>query len=792
MKIKVFFRFFFRSLSRNIFQSTTQLIGLGIGMAVALLVYLYLVDELSFDRYHKNAKNIYVCGAGMTIGQANQTNQFTCNSDVGPLLKNYIPGIKEFVRIRQAGQVTVRFGDINFTESDFQYIDSSAFEVFSIPFIIGDPETALQAPHSIVLTETLASKYFGPENPLGEVIEIEDQGVFNITGVVEDLPDNTILNFTALLSYNTLFIAEPEQLSPGDLYGNMSSQLVFLFNEGYTDVDFNRHWKQYYNEYMAESDPIQYVSIIEPITEAHLNSTINPDFSDRNRRFFNGFLLIGIVVLLLAIVNYVNLCTTNYLNRAKEISMKKVVGSLRQQLRRQFLLESALNTVIATIIGLSLAELALSFSQLNNVLNKNLEINLFHNNQLVLGTIILIILVAILSGFYPAYIMSRTKPIQYLRGNFSQSRKGGRLRTGLVGLQFVLSATAVVTILLMHAQLKYVNKMDLGFEKDKLMAVEVRTQQLREQISSFRNEADNLAVVVSTTVANTYPGNGLSGNAFNWENNEGEMEIQAFGSMIVDPQAIETLGLKLTSGNDFPEWSASDTNGYFLVNEALAGHMGWKDPIGKRNQFGEVIGIVKDFNVQSTHTPIRPSFLFMSNAPQPFLLIRLTDRNQAAVTAIESAWNKFAPGSQFNYSFVEDDIAEYYQRDQNQQKLLVFLVIICIIISGLGLLGITANIISKRTKEVAIRKVFGASGSQIIYTLFKPVVLLMLIAFVLSIPIVLKIYSDWIESFAFRTNINVFWFIIADLGILIFALIISSYHGIQIARTEAIQKMRYE
>ncbi len=743
MNLKIFFQLYFRSLSRNKFQSITQLVGLSIGISVAVLVFLFLQSELSYDRFHDKHKNIYKYGIQMQIGDSNADSQFSSSPSAGPLLSDYIPEILKFARTHFAGDVMVKQGNELFFESYFRWMDSTGLEIFSFPTVVGDPTTALDDPFSIVLSEELATKYFGDENPVGKTLELEDLGLFTVTAVVEDPPRETDLTFSALLSFHTQYVETPEEISPNRLFGGMNTNLYFLVKDGFEKDDLDAKLKLFYDEYMADKDMINYVSMVEPITQIRLNSIIQPRSSARNQGFFIGFLTIGVIVLILSIINYINICTAGFLSRAKEVAVKKTLGKPGHKITVQFLLESGFNTLIASLIGISIAEIILSFTSLNQLLNKDLSISLLHNPALVLGIIILLIITSVMAGIYPAIGMAKTRPLHHLRGETGGQSKSGKARSVLVGLQFVLSTSAIIMILLMSKQISFMNNMDLGFDKNNLMVINSRTEQTRNGMEAFRQDIQSNTSILSSGLSSVIPGYGVNGNAFKWESNEGEMQIHAFQTMLVDRTFPSTLGVEITKGSNFTEFTGSDSVHYFLVNQALVEYMEWENPIGMTNEYGEVVGVMNDINVQSVRAEIRPAFMLLNNSsPKNYLLVRLQEEDRSKTEDfIKATWEKHFQDIPFEFSFVDQTLSDSFERERNQQRLFIFLVVICIALSGLGLLGVSAHLLSKKTKEVAIRKVFGASIYQVIIPLFKPLIIVLSAAMALSIPMVIMIYS---------------------------------------------------
>ncbi|UCG28361.1 MAG: ABC transporter permease, partial [Bacteroidales bacterium] len=524
-----------RVIYRDKFHSVLNVIGLSIGIACGIIVLLYVQNELTYERHHIKKERIYRYGVNMTIGGVN-SSQTTCNAAVGPLLKDYMPGIESFVRIGKPGEIMIKHNRDAYYEEDIFWADSSLFHVFTHQFISGDPATCLKNINSIVLTEELAGKIFGDADPMDKTVEIENQGLFTVTGVIKDLPDNSYLMFDGLMSFSTLYHDQDiaDVYNPRRLGGNMFFELYFLFKEDFRREDFYSQFQAFYDENLAEYDRIQYKAIAEPVKDIHLRSEITTRESDVFRRLLYGLSSIGIFILVLACINYINLATSRAEGRAKEIGLKKVTGAGKKQLITQFLGESMVLSVISLLLGLGIAEVIFVFTPLNEVFDKDLQIDFFHNPVLAVGSIGLTIIVGILSGLYPSFYLSRILPVKALRGDAKEASHKFGFRNILVIFQFAISIGAVALTLLMNQQLKYVRSKDLGFDREEVLLISVRDEKIRGKMSAYREVINTHHGVVRSSFSSTTPGYGISGWAFLWESNTGEMERHANRELYAD------------------------------------------------------------------------------------------------------------------------------------------------------------------------------------------------------------------------------------------------------------------
>ncbi|HPR16944.1 MAG TPA: ABC transporter permease [Candidatus Cloacimonadota bacterium] len=784
-----------RVLNKDRFHSLMNIFGLAIGLCCCLLVLLFVQNELEFDTFFPNAERIYRYGVNMTIGNVNST-QAGCNVAVGPLLQQEMPEIEAFVRLINPGNVLVQAGEKTFYENNLRMTDNSIFQVFSLPFIWGSGEQALEKPNTIVLTQKLSNKYFGNENPVGQELIIDNQDIVKITGVVEDFPDNSSLQFDAMLSLDSVLqqFDSDEIYSPRSIFGGMSYHLFFLFAPDFTAEQFHQKFQSFYQRELAEYDQIQYVSVIESIKNIHLRSQITRYFSDSNRQFLLGFIFLGLFILLLACINYINMATSRAGNRVREIGMKKVLGAQKRQLVGQFLTESLIFSFIAMILGFILAELVLSLTSFNDLIGKNLQIDLAHNHLLLIGSLFITFLVGILSGAYPSFYLSHLAPVSSLKGEMRRGRKGYFFRNALITFQFTISIAAVILTISIQKQIKFMRNLDLGFDQENVLVIASTNSEIQDRFPIFRNMIIDYHNVISAGFSNSSLGYGLTGYAFDWETQNGEMEEHATRQLYADRNYLETMGIQLITGTNFmQERSADATSIDFIVNEAMVDLFGWTEPIGKKNRFGQVIGVVKNFNFASARDQITPLYILQSSRPLGVLNIRLKGEDlHQTMEFIKKQWQIFAPDVPMNYSFLQDNLNALYKADDIDRKLAGIFSFFCILISCSGLFGLTSFITIQRTKEVAVRKILGSSVLQIIRTLFKNIFFIIILAAAFAIPLAIFIFGWWQNNYANKYPIEPGIFVFTFIGAILISFLTSAYHTIKVANTNPVKALKYE
>ncbi len=800
--IKHYLKHAYKFILRDKFHSFLNIIGLAIGITISIITLLFVQNEFNYDGIHEKSDRIYLFGVQMTIGDRTDSQRAN-NRVTGPLFKNNIPGIESFVRFRQSGENLVKANNKFVYENEFIYTDSAMFQVFTNHFYSGIPETCLKDPNTIVLTKSIALKYFNSLDPIGEIMTVGDLGDFKVTAVVDDPPENSQVSYEALLSFSSLNnnSSEGQIDDVSDLTSGMSCTTYFLLEEGVSEEDFHKRWQNFYDQNIKGTgigaEQIKFVPILDNLKTYYLDSKINPDFSQQNRRVIDSFIYIGIFILLLACINYINMATSRAGMRAKEIGLKKVLGSQRIQIVFQLLGESFITTLIAFIIAFGLSEYILGFTGFNDVIDRELQMNTFSNPLLMQGSILLLIIVSIFSGIYPALYLSGLKPIKALKSDKQNGGSKSMLRNALIVIQFGISIMVITLAFLMNSQLNFIIDKDLGFKKENILLINIRDDQLKQKVANLKNELVSYSGINAASFSYSAPSRNISGYAFGWETEDGEEESHAFRQMVIDKDFYATLDIEILKGQNFyRDTEIREVGTDIIVNEALVKFMGWTNPIGKKSQYGPVIGVVKDFNFSSLYHDIRPMYSikpFYPNFAPEIIIVNISDQNfSRTMSFIEEKWNEFAPNHPFNYTFMDNEIAEYYEQDQQQKKMSNIFSMLCILISCLGLFGLTSYITMKRKKEVAIRQTFGAGIRQIIATLFKNIFYLIIIASVIAAPFTYLAYSNWIEHFAFHVPINYLIFLWTCLSAISLAFIISLYHYLKVVNTSIIKSLRYE
>jgi putative ABC transport system permease protein len=787
-----------RGITRDRFHSLINIFGLGLGIACCIIGLLFVQSELSFDRHHAKHERIYRYGVQMTIGGVTST-QSSCNPGAGPLLKNYIPQIEAFVRFGYLGEILVKSKDRAFSEENILWADGSVFSVFSYAFVYGSPANALDRDNTMVLTRSLASKIFGKKNPLGEVLDIENQGSFEVTGVVADPPDNDQLQFSALLSFSTQFkgLNQAELYQPSRLSGDMGYELYFLFAPGFTAGDFDREAMRFYRQYQAASDGIHYLSVVEPLAAVHLRSRIDSDQAAANSRFIFWFCGIVLLIMFLAGANYVNLTTSRAGKRAKEIGVKKVSGSSHGQLVRHLLAESCFFVFLALLAGIVLAHGILTLSPLNQVIGKKLTVDFFTNPFLLLGLLAAWLVVSLLAGLYPAFYLARVSPLKTLASRSGGQRSGRYIRQGLLVVQFVIAIGAIALTFLMSRQLAFLKNRDLGFTKDPVILVNIGDAELRKRGQAYKNELLRLPGVASAAFSDSIPGSGYTGYAYEWESAQGDMQVHAFGSLQADQDYFATLGIRLVAGRNFSRpggaQDVKDGTMELIVTENLVKALGWKDAIGKRCEMGTVIGVARNFHYRSLHKDVRPTFIAQPIVPPQYLNVRLQGgRTRETLEALRSRWAAFAPGVPFAFSFLDQRLARFYEQDQKQEKLAAIFSVLCLLISCLGLFALASFQIEQRTKEIGIRKAIGASSGGITLLLTRKFLLWVALANLIAWPLTYWAMTQWLQNFAFRTPIGIGIFLVSAVLAMLLTSLTVGLQAARAARANPIDSLRYE
>ncbi len=813
-----YLKFALRIFLKEKFYTLLNIIGLATGIAVSIIILLYLQNDLTYDTHHEKYRQIYrmvtnVKGPGVEFHAAGTARE------VPAMLQEEYPEILSYVRLQSLGTTLINVpkneGNELFNEEDMVRADSTIFEVFTHPFIAGNPKTALIELNSIVLSEELARKYFGnAQEALGKTLLIGDgKENYKVTGVIENLPDNSHLKFDGLLSHiNERQWATKDGEFNSEAIWNPDVYTYLLLPERYNAADFFAKFQPFYDKYIKPFGDVVDSELwyyLEPLADVHFKSTQEWDEPQGNIAYVYAFGAIGLFILLLACINYMNMATARSGNRAKEIGVRKVLGSSKRRLVFSFFGESLLLAFVALFISIGIVAFILYATSFNSLIEKELTLNFADNPVLLFGTLGITLLIGLLSGLYPAFYLPSIGVVQSLKGAFKSGASGLMLRKSLVVFQFAISIAVVICTLLMKDQIDYVRTKELGFNKNHLLLVNIQDTLVQKQIPIIKNDMMQYSGIIGTTVAYNAPGIGVGSQVFKVET-DSVMTQQAFNTLYVGENYLETMGIQLLAGRDFNEGFEGDKDAKsFLINETAAKELGWYNPaqedakledaLNREIMFfhgeepGHVIGIIKDINLSSLHNPIQPTIVVPANEEGGMFYFRLEGENlPETMDYIKEKWAAYDPNHPFMYRFLDEEFDAQYRADERQGNLISILSGICLLVSLLGVLGLSAFTAEQRTKEIGVRKVLGASIPQIVYLLFKDVMYLVIIASVLAAPLAYYVTNLWLENFAFRTEINAFLFILASVAALVIAFLTMSFHSIKTARLNPVVSLRYE
>jgi putative ABC transport system permease protein len=778
---KNYLKIAFRNFSRNKAFSFINILGLAIGMAVCILLLLWVQDEISYDKFHQNSKNIFsvvqegVWNDGETYG--NRTIPYR----LAPLMHEIYPEVENHVRLRTSNGMMMQVDDKTFYQDDVLLTEPALFDMFSFDLIKGDLEVAFTEIQSLILTEETANKYFGGEDPMGKVIRYDDRVDFTITGIVADPPVNSTISFNMIIPFEIL---GEERINSW----SWESQGYVQLNESVNMEEFS---KKIENTIIDNRENGDTLVRIQPLSRVHLYNPLN---EPESLIFVLIFATIGIIVLLIACINFMNLSTARSSKRAKEVGIRKVVGASRKGLINQFMSESILTAFLALIIAFVLVELFLP--NFNNLAGKSLNISI-SNLTFVLGLIIITIIVGIISGSYPAFYLSRFNPNKVLKSGNAPKTKN-RFRTILVVFQFTISIALIICTATVYNQLKYVQNKDLGFTKDFIVSIPFNTE-LENSFSSFKEEMMKNPNILGVTNSSSSPASVGNVNHAVWEGKTDDEKI-LFNFILVEKDFLNIFDMQLVDGRNFNK--DSQKNGdylEFIVNESAVELMQMDDPIGKKfmmydeSNSGEIIGVVKDYHFKNLTNDIGPIMISTLYWWRSSVFIKVNPQNvQESMQYIEEVVTKFSPSFPYEYSFLDEDIKQQYTNFYEMGNIIKYFAILAVFISCLGLFGLASFMTEQRTKEIGIRKVLGSSAARIIYLLTKGFSKWVLLANIFAWPIAYFVMQKFMELFAYRSSLNVWLYIVSGISALCISIFTVGYQTLRAANANPVRALKYE
>jgi len=799
--LKNYFKISLRNLRKYKVYSAINLLGLAVGIAVCILILLYMFDELNFDRFHEKADRIYrIVETRKSVDQGEQHFGITA-APVGPIMVNDFPEVLNSARLIRLGRVALLTESSNFYE-EFLLSDQNLFEIFDFEFIQGNPETALIEPNSIVITATLAQKYFGDSNPLDRNLKTDRGFDLKVTGVLKDPPHNSHLQFDLLISMSTIFSQEGWRPYLEDWH-TIGFITYVLLNERNEAEHVQALIPSFLYKYRGEESGRETEIRLQPLSDIHFYSGRLE--SDRNAYKGDiGYLYIfGILagfILLIACINYMNITTARSTTRESEIGMRKVVGASRAQIVRQFLSESVLQAFLAFILGIIIVQSVLS--AFNSLTGKKISLDYMLNEGLIFTMIAMVLLVGLISGSYPALYLSRIQFTKILGGKFRSTSSKSIFRHVLVVSQFALSIIMIVATLTVFKQMNFIRNKNLGFNKEHLVVVDINSQAARESFREIKHEFKQNSHVEHVSATSRVPGE--------WKylieleivpEGGSEFDSKTMNFFGVDSDFLSTFEVTLVEGRNFIETMTTDKTAV-LLNETAVKTLGWQSPLGKKirvpdeNFEGRVIGVVKDFHFRSLHESIGP--LVLGHSHNPFQSIdyfnaRISGTDiPGTIRYLKNVHEKYDKTTPFEYRFLDQQLENFYVSDRRIGHLFGIAAGLAILLACLGLFGLAAFTSRQRTKEIGVRKVLGASVSQIILLLSGEFVKLVFIALIIASPLALIFAKRWLQEFAYQTNITVSIFLFAGIIAFMIALIAMSYQAIKSALANPADSLRYE
>jgi len=808
--IRNYFKIAFRNLWKNKGFTAINITGLAIGLSCFILIALYVVDELSYDRYNVNADRIYRVDADIKFG-GNELKLAVSSDPMGATLKRDYQQVEEYTRIYASeGDKLVKKGTEYIDEPHIVYVDSTFFNVFTLPAIAGNTKNALDEPNTVVLTESSAKKYFGTTEVVGKAIEIAKKP-FKINAVIKDIPYNSHFHFDFLLSMKNVDYQFGNYLSNNfHTYIRLKQGTDYhVFEKNFAQVVDKYilpQAKQFMNissmeEFQKAGNKLNY--FLTPLTRIHLYSARFPELdANGNIQYVYIFGVVALFILLIACINFINLSTARSASRAKEVGIRKVLGTLKKNLITQFLAESSLMAVISLVLAIAIAFAVLPW--FNTIAAKSLTIGSIFSPRVLPFLIALPFVVGIIAGSYPAFFLSKFKPVSVLKGKINTGFKKSHLRSGLVVLQFFTSIILIIGTVIIYRQLNFIQTTNLGYNKDQVLIIN-NTGTLSGNDEAFKQDVLKFPGITSATMSGYLPvsSSSRSDNTYSREATMDTRNALSMQSWVVDYDYVKTMGLQIIKGRNFSKDFGSDSSA-FIINETAAKVLGYDDPIGKKIYANlqdaggarlvtyTIVGLVKNFHFESLKNNIYPLGLRLGHDNGLISFKVNTSNIQPLVKEVESKWKTMAPGMPFSYRFMDESFNNMYKGEQQVGQVAITFSILAILIACLGLFGLVTYMSEQRTKEIGVRKVLGASVTDLVGMLSKDFLKLVLIAALAAFPIAWWVMHSWLQDFAYRIKIDWWIFLLAGFVALAIALVTVSFQAIKAALANPVKSLRTE
>jgi predicted permease len=778
-----------RAIKRHKGYSFINIFGLAIGMTCCILILLWVQNELSYDRYHANGDDIYrIIKQEYTEGETHWS-ALTSPPLAQPLKQDFAEIIRS-TRFGNWGRRVVQYRDVRMNEDKFEHADPDFFKIFSFVFIAGNPDSAFSDPHSVVLTEDTAKRYFGEENPIGKTLTVENIYDVKVTGVIHKIPENSTIQFDFLSPFTLLkeFIGENNMQN-----WHFNSFMTFVqLARNADEQSVNRQVAGYLDKLTNEET---YKLVLQPFKKIHLSSYVLHDFNGvGDMKYVYIFSALALFVLFIACINFMNLATARSSKRALEVGIRKVSGAKRTDLIKQYFGEAVFLSFVSLIVAIFLVELMLP--SFNRLAGKNLDLDFAGNVSVYLGLLAITVISGILSGVYPALFLSSFQPAKVLKGTLRVGARGGIFRKILVVTQFSLSVFLIIATMIIFKQLNYIRSVEMGYDREHIIHISM-VGDSNEKYETLKQELKKGPNVVAVSASFALPTRNFnSPGSPDWEGRPEDKEIY-MNVDFVDYDYFETLGIEMAEGRTFSKNFATDAEQAYIVNEELVRQMGMEDPVGKRfafwEEWGTIVGVAKDFHFQSLHNKINPISFRLNPEWLRRIYVRIKPADiPATIGFLSETWNGIVPDYPFEYNFLDESFEELYESEKQMSAITNYFTILGIFIACLGLFGLAAFMAERRTKEIGIRKVLGASVPKLIYLLSSEFAKWVIVANIIAWPIAYWVAHRWLQNFAYRTNIQVWMFLLAAAISLFIALATVSFKALKTATANPAKALRYE
>lgn len=792
--IKNYFKIAFRSLLKSKGTSVINILGLSIGMACCIIIFLFVQNELSYDRFHSKSDNIFrVLTIDEALGVSSSMVGITLPA-LGQAMEDQFPEVVNRVRMLTQGRQLVNYEQQGFYTQHFAYAEPSLFEVFDFKLIDGDTDAALTAPNTVVFTESMAKRTFGNDDPIGKRVDIGNQTGLEVVAVMKDITENSHLNFDVIVSM--------EQADTTSNFAQFLGSWQSISMVTYVELanPANEEPVKAKMEELIRANNVgdNFSVTLQPLKDAHLKSSgilfQNYNLNKTDEGYVYTLAAVGIFVILIASFNFMNLSTARSANRAQEVGVRKVFGAIRKQLINQFMIESIIVSFISLILAIGLVTAV--GSTVNLPFDDNLAVIFISNPVWLAGAIGFTLLLGLFSGSYPALLLSGYNPISILRGSFKTSSKGVLLRKGLVIFQFTISIIMIIGTTIVYDQLQLLRNADKGFDTEQIVTLNIGAPGLQQSIPVLKNKLEQNPAISATARTGGMPGRTFGRRGVVPEGASQE-DTWIVSVLNFDESYVDLMGMEIVEGRMF-EWDIqTDQQEAILINEAMAKELAWDEPIGKKIGFGQnqrtIIGVVKDFHFASMRFKIEPLVMFFNPNGGGNLAIKFNAENVSETMAfVQEAWNEVYPNSPIEYRFFDEEFGQQYESDERFGRLVFSFTWLAIFIACLGLFGLSAFTAEQKTKEIGVRKVLGASISGIVMLLSKQFTRLIIVAMVLASPLAYFMMDAWLNDFAYRVDINWFWFLVSAVAALLIALLTVTFQSVKAAMINPAKSLRYE